>query len=434
MKICVIGLGYVGAVTSCCLASDGHEVIGVDLDATKVSLLASGHSPIVEERIPSITKNAIDSGKLKVTTELTCTAIEVDLIFICVGTPSAPNGSQNLTAVERVCQQIGGLLRDSNVKPCIVMRSTVPAGTTNGLVKQALESSSGGKAGLDFGLGFQPEFLREGSSVEDFYNPPMTVVAGDAMTIAQLQNLFGSLETEFVATEVETAELLKVSCNTFHALKINFANEIGRIAKSLGLDSRSVMDLLCRDTQLNISPAYLRPGFAFGGSCLPKDLRALLHVAKSNDVDVPMLSGILPSNDEHIETVARAAMTGQSRQVGLVGLSFKQGTDDLRESPLVRLAEILIGKGYELSIYDPAVQSAMLIGANKRYIESTIPHFSAMMRARLKDTVRPDSTVIVAHNHPELQVLLSRLKKEDLVVDLMGNVTNTPARVEGVAW
>ncbi len=434
MKICVIGLGYVGAVTSCCLARDGHEVLGVDLDSTKVELLASGRSPVIEEEIPEITKAAVESGKLRVTTELGPEVAESDIVFVCVGTPSAANGSQDLTAVERVCEQIGAVIAAADNTPAVVIRSTIPAGTTDTLVREALERSSGKQAGEGFGLGFQPEFLREGSSVKDFYNPPMTIIGGDEITASRLKALFESFPGEFIATDIRSAELLKVACNTFHAVKVNFANEIGRIAKSLDMDSRVVMQLLCEDKQLNISPAYLRPGFAFGGSCLPKDLRALLHVAKTNDVDVPMLQGVLPSNDMHIEMVANEIMAHGNRQVAFVGLSFKQGTDDLRESPMVRLAEMLIGKGYELTIYDAAVQTAMLMGSNKRFIETTIPHFEALMCDSLENAVAPGRTIVLAHKHDETATLLCGLSGDDLVIDLVGIDYTGPAEVIGVAW
>lgn len=434
MKISVVGLGYVGAVTSCCLAKEGHEVLGIDLDPDKVALLQSGTSPVIEEGIDEITSAAIASGRLQVTTELTQAAVDQDLIFVCVGTPSAANGSQDLTALERVCHQIGSLLEFADTQPSVVIRSTIPPGTTDDILHPILEGASNKTAGRDFGLGFQPEFLREGSSVNDFHNPPMTIVGGDALATDSVERLFAAFPGEFIATDVRSAELLKVACNTFHAVKVNFANEMGRISRSLGMDARVVMDLLCQDTQLNISRAYLRPGFAFGGSCLPKDLRALLHVAKSNDVDVPMLQGILPSNDEHIESVARMIMSHDSRKVGLVGLSFKQGTDDLRESPLVRLAEILIGKGYELSIYDPAVRVAMLIGSNKRFIESTIPHFSGLMKDSLHEVVETAGTVVVAHKHAELADIVARLPDTTQVVDLVGLDPVGEAGFHGVAW
>ena len=433
MKIVVVGLGYVGAVTSCCLARDGHDVVGVDLDQNKLDLLAKGVSPIIEQGIDEVTQAAFDSGRLKVDRSLTAVAIEGAVVFVCVGTPSADNGSQDLTAIERVCRQLGELLR--SVDGCeIVIRSTIPAGTTEGLLLPILEQCSGKVAGDGFGLAFQPEFLREGSSVSDFYNPPMTVVGGDERSVARLRELFGTLPGEFIATDVKSAELLKVACNTFHALKVNFANEIGRVATALDMDARIVMELLCRDKQLNISPAYLRPGFAFGGSCLPKDLRALLYTAKSHDVELPMLSGILPSNDLHIELIAKKIMAHSSRQVGFVGLSFKQGTDDLRESPLVRLAEILIGKGYAIKIYDPAVSVAMLTGGNKKYIETTIPHFAALMSDSLGELIAPDSVVIVAHKHDELESQLSTLPSTSLVFDLVGLHLEGNAEYQGVAW
>lgn len=434
MKITVIGLGYVGAVTSACLARDGHEVLGIDLDPVKIELLRNGQSPVFESEIPEITEIAVNSGRLRVAANIDSDALKSDVIFVCVGTPSAANGSQDLSAVSRVCEQIGAALSDTETSTAVVIRSTVPAGTTDTVVREALERSSGKQAGVDFGLGFQPEFLREGSSVHDFYHPPMTIVGGDAIAANRLQEIFRDFEGDFIATDVKSAELLKVACNSFHALKINFANEIGRIAQALGMDARNVMELLCEDKQLNISPAYLRPGFAFGGSCLPKDLRALLHVAKSNDVDVPMLQGILPSNDAQIELVARMIMNQPTRRVGLIGLSFKQGTDDLRESPLVRLAETLIGKGYELTIYDPAVKSALLLGSNKKFIESTIPHFAGLLCDELSQAVQPGQTTVIAHLHDKLESVLSTLDGETLVVDLVGIEPVGRAMFKGVAW
>lgn len=435
MKIAVIGLGYVGAVTSACLANEGHRVIGVDRDPTKLDLIRRGQAPVIEDEIDDRIAAAVRDRLLDVRSVVDHEVVSSDIVFVCVGTPSAPNGSQDLTAVERVCEQLGRVLSSHEASPAIVIRSTVPPGTTDGLVRRTLESSSGKQPGVDFGLGFQPEFLREGSSVKDFHRPPLTVVGGDERAIAAVRTLFGSFPGEFVATDTRTAELLKVACNTFHAVKVSFANEIGRLGQTLGMDPRTVMELLCADTQLNISPAYLRPGFAFGGSCLPKDLRALLYLAKSHDVDLPMLQGVLPSNVRHIDNAADMVMGAGHRNVGFIGLSFKQGTDDLRESPLVALAERLIGKGYVLKVYDPAVSLAMLVGSNKSFIEETIPHIGTMMCNSLQEVLEHADTVVLGHKSPEIEDTL-RCRQDSLacLVDLAGISAEGWQQYRGACW
>lgn len=422
MKICVIGLGYVGAVTSVCLTNDGHTVLGVDVDRAKLDLLTRGQAPIIEEGLQELTEKAARSGRLSVHESVDARVGECDLIFVCVGTPSAPNGSQSLVAVERVAEQLGAALRNAHGFPVIVLRSTVPPGTTDTLVKPLIERASGKKANVDFGLCFQPEFLREGSSVKDYYKPPFTIVGAESdRPIEMVRRLYGSLPAEFIATSTRTAEMVKLACNAFHALKVSFANEIGRLGRSLGVDARSVMDLVCRDRSLNISPAYLKPGFAYGGSCLPKDLRALLYLAKRNDVDLPLMLGVASSNTLHIEHAATLVKEHGSRKVGLFGLSFKPGTDDLRESPLVSLAEHLIGKGYDLRIYDPAVSLAHLIGANKRYIEQTIPHIGSLLSTNVEDICAHADVIVVGFRAPEVVEALQRWKKPGArIVDLVG--------------
>lgn len=435
MRISVIGLGYVGAVTSVCLAGDGHSVIGVDVDPTKLDLIRRGKAPIVEADIEARTSAAVTSGALQVQPDIDLRAVDVDLLFVCVGTPSAANGSQDLSALERVCAQLGEALAAGSAHPAIVIRSTVPPGTTEGTIRPILESTSGLRAGSDFGLCFQPEFLREGSSVKDFYHPPFTVVGGDATAVGAVERLFGDFPGEFVSTDSRSAELLKVACNTFHALKVVFANEIGRLGQRIGMDARRVMELLCMDQQLNISPAYLRPGFAFGGSCLPKDLRALLYLAKSNDVEMPMLQGILPSNTHHIDYAADLVMQGPSRDVALIGLSFKPGTDDLRESPLVALAERLIGKGYRLKIFDPAVSLAMLVGSNKRFIETTIPHIGTMLCDSLDHVLTHSESVILGHRSEEIEAALRRHRSHvHHLVDLAGASSSDWPSYRGICW
>jgi GDP-mannose 6-dehydrogenase len=437
-KISVIGLGYVGAVTAVCLTDDGHQVIGVDVDQSKLDLLMRGQAPIIEEGLQELTERAARSGRLTVSNRIDERVAASDLIFVCVGTPSAPNGSQSLVAVERVAEELGRLLREAPGFPVVVIRSTVPPGTTEKVLKPLLERASGKVANVGFGLCFQPEFLREGTSIKDYYQPPFTIVGADApRPIEVLRSLYGNLPAEFIPTSLANAEMMKLACNAFHALKVSFANEIGRLGRSVGVDARGVMELLCRDKSLNISPAYLRPGFAYGGSCLPKDLRALLYLAKRNDVDLPLLAGVASSNTLHIEHAAALVKAHGSRKIGMIGLSFKPGTDDLRESPLVSLAEHLIGKGYDLKIYDPAVSLAKLIGANKRYIEQTIPHIGTML-CELEEVCAHGDVLVVGFKAPEVLAALER-KSGAHVVDLAGVDTSASAKrsaanYSGICW
>jgi len=437
MKIGVVGLGYVGAVTAVCLARDGHTVVGVDVDRAKLDLLKQGKAPIVEEGLAEITAEAAASGRLLVEPAVDARLADCDIIFVCVGTPSAPNGSQSLVAVERVAEQLGQVLRNAAAFPVIVLRSTVPPGTTETVFRPLIEKASGKTVGVGFGLCFQPEFLREGSSVKDFYQPPFTVVgAANERSLVPLRTLFGSLPGEFIATDTRVAELLKLACNAFHALKISFANEIGRLGRSLDLDARSVMDLVCRDRSLNISTAYLRPGFAYGGSCLPKDLRALLFLAKRSDVDLPMLHGVTTTNAIHIDHAASLVKAHGSRKVALLGLSFKPGTDDLRESPLVALAEHLIGKGYECKIFDPAVSLSRLLGANKRYIEQTIPHLDSLLSEDLEAVCAHGDVLVVGFKTPAILAALGRhARGARAVVDLVGiDRAAISCTYHGICW
>lgn len=438
MKISIFGLGYVGAVSLACLARDGHEVFGVDIDETKLGLIRSGKSPIIEDGILELMAEVVQSGRVSVTASAAEAIAETDLSFVCVGTPSLPNGDQNLEAMMRLAEQLGDALRDKNSIHTIVVRSTVQPGTTEGSILPVIEDRSGKKAGEGFHLCFQPEFLREGSSIKDYDDPPMTIVGSDGeYPSAQLKRIFGNLPCKFIDTDVRTAEMLKYACNAFHTLKINFANEIGRICQPLGADSHRVMALLCEDKQLNISPAYLRPGFAFGGSCLPKDLRALLHMAKRNDVEVPMLSGLLPSNRIHIEHALDLILRRQKRRVGVVGLSFKSGTDDLRESPLVTLVENMIGKGLDLKIYDPEVQVSRLIGANRVYIENAIPHIGNLMCNSVEDVVGDVDIVVVGlSGEGIMSELRAHTREEQYILDLVGihDADEIAGDIQGICW
>ena len=438
MKISIFGLGYVGAVSMACLARDGHEVVGVDLDPLKLALIRSGRSPIVEEGIQELTAEVVASGKVRVTDDVAEAVRSTRLSFICVGTPSSPNGSQDLAAVKRVAEQIGAALRDKAEYHTVVMRSTIQPGSMEEVVRAGLESASGKRAHVDFGLGFQPEFLREGTSIKDYDNPPYTVIGTEDPRAAEVvREVFGHLPCEFVVTSVGVAEMLKYACNAFHAVKITFANEIGRLSRSVGVDSREVMDLVCRDRRLNISPAYLKPGFAFGGSCLPKDLRALTYVGKLNDVTTPMLGNVMGSNRAHVDHALELVTAPGKRRIGMVGLSFKAGTDDLRESPLVTVAERLIGKGYDLRIYDPEVNLSRLLGANKRYIETSIPHIGSLMSEDCAEVVRHAEVLVLGLGGKHvLPTIAGNLKAGQVVVDLVGVPQGElgPASYVGACW
>jgi len=436
--ISIFGLGYVGAVSLACLARDGHQVVGCDIDPAKLDLIRSRKSPILEEGIQELMRDVVDSGRVKVTNDATQAVNDSEVSFICVGTPSATNGSQDLAAILRLAEQIGAALKNKRGFHTVVVRSTVQPGTLEEKIEPILERESGKKSGVDFGLAFQPEFLREGSSIRDYDHPPYTIVGGNCeAAVNAVREIFQHLEARFLVTSIRVAETLKMSCNAFHALKITFANEIGRISQSLGIDSHEVMRLVCADTRLNISPAYLKPGFAFGGSCLPKDLRALTHIAKQNDLEVPMLASLLVSNRAHIDhAVDKILKLGRPR-VGMLGLSFKTGTDDLRESPLVMVAKRLIGEGCELRIFDPEVHLSRLLGANRSYIDAHIPHLGSLLCEHINEMIDPSEVVLVGLQQPALDAALqARLRQDQYVLDLV-NLPNRDllrCRYEGACW
>ncbi len=439
MKISIFGLGYVGAVSLACLARDGHQVIGVDIDATKLRLITEGKTPVVEEGMVELMQQVAASGLVTVTTDAEEAVLGSEISLVCVGTPSAANGSQDQGAILRLAEQMGRALRRKDTPHVVVFRSTLVPGTVEDVLRPLVERESGKKDGVDFHLCFQPEFLREGSSIRDYDKPPFTIVGGTAeAAFVKLQELFGHLPCKFLRTSVRAAEMMKYCCNNFHALKITFANETARICAALGVDPFEVMDLVCQDTQLNISRAYLKPGFAFGGSCLPKDLRATAYLAKTRDVEIPMLAAILASNQDHLDLAFdRVAATGR-RKVGFVGLSFKTGTDDLRESPLVTLAERLIGKGYELRVYDPEVHLARLLGANKSFIEQHLPHIGQMLQPDLVSVVGGSEVIVLGSSSPAvLDALVGALTPEQIVIDMVGLKPDHPlhkARVVGLSW
>jgi GDP-mannose 6-dehydrogenase len=436
-SISVFGLGYVGAVSLACLARDGHEIYGVDIDRTKLDLVRDGHSPIIEEGMQELMRAVVNGGGVTVTDSLREAILATDVSFICVGTPPQPNGNQDLSALLRLAAGIAEVLPEKSTRHLIVIRSTVKPGTIDDVLKPLIETKSGLKAGTDFSLCFQPEFLREGSSINDYDNPPFTIVGtDDNYAMDDLRAIFGHLPGEMIQTSVRTAEMLKFACNAFHAVKVTFANEMGRLCQSAGLDPLEIMKLVCMDRQLNISPAYLRPGFAFGGSCLPKDLKALLYLGKTNDVEVPMLANVMQSNRLHVDhAIAQVLATGK-RRIGVVGLSFKAGTDDLRESPLVAMVEHFIGKGLDVRIYDPAVNVSRLIGANRRFIEESIPHIASLMTTDIEALVQASETLVVAMKTPEVLAAVSRTRTEQHVIDLaqLPERRAGEAQYRGVCW
>jgi len=438
MRISIFGLGYVGAVSLACLAREGHHVTGVDVDAAKLRMISEGKTPVVEEGMVELMAKVAASGLVQVTTDAAKALRDTELSLICVGTPSAANGSQDQGAILRLCQQLGEALRDADHEHVFVFRSTLVPGTVEDVLRPILEKASGKKEGHDFHVCFQPEFLREGSSIRDYDHPPFTIVgANGEASVAALRRLFGHLPCDFHVTSVRSAEMVKYCCNNFHALKITFANETARLCDALGVDPFQVMDLVCRDTQLNISRAYLKPGFAFGGSCLPKDLRATMYLAKQHDVDLPMHGAILSSNRAHTDVALAKILETGKRRVGMIGLAFKSGTDDLRESPLVLLAEQLIGKGLTLRVYDPEVHLSSLLGGNRRYIEEHLPHIGALVRSDLEGVIADVDVLVVGLNDKRTVEGLSRLARADqVVIDLanIGGRSGLKADYVGLTW
>ena len=436
MKLSVFGLGYVGCVSAACLADAGNEVIGVDVNPTKVDIINDGKSPIIEAGINELISNVVKAGRLSATTDSAHAVHESELSLVCVGTPSNQNGSLHLRHVEQVCSEIGTALRTKNRRHIVVIRSTMLPGTIQNTVIPVLEQASGKKTVSDFGICINPEFLREGSSLKDYHAPPFTLIgADDKETISAVRSLYANIDAPVFETSLKTAEMVKYVCNCFHALKVSFANEIGNICKALEIDSHEVMDVFCQDRKLNLSPYYLKPGFAFGGSCLPKDLRAINYKAKELDVEAPVLSAILPSNRLQIERAVDMVVRSGKKRVGVLGFSFKEGTDDLRESPIVTLIETLIGKGYELALYDRHVSVAKLVGANKEYIEREIPHISKLMRSSVEAVLADADVVIIGNRADEFRSVPEQLRTDQHVVDLV-RMFDSPSNenYHGICW
>lgn len=438
MNVSIFGLGYVGCVSAACLARDGFDVIGVDINPDKVNLVRSGRSPIVEPGLQTLIEESVRAGRLSATQDSKEAVLASDVSLICVGTPSNGNGSLKMDYVESVCREIAGALAAKPDYHVVVLRSTVLPGTLRTRLLPILERCSGKRAGVDFGVCVNPEFLREGSAIRDYDEPSLIVIgeldpsAGDAVA-----SLYEKTNAPVARTAIETAETVKYANNAFHALKVVFANEIGTLCKAHGIDGQEVMDLVCQDKRLNISAAYLRPGFAFGGSCLPKDTRALLYRAKERDVEAPLLHAVLTSNQQHIERAIKMVENTGRKQIGVFGLGFKPETDDIRESPTVQLVETLVGRGYQVRIFDDQVELGRLMGANKAFLEQEIPHITLLMRSSLDEVIAESDVLVIANGNKMFRKLPELVGQDQTIIDLVGIAkvgTEGRERYEGICW
>ena len=421
MKIAIFGLGYVGSVSAACLADAGHEITGVDVDPHKLSLIQQGRAPVSEPGLDDLLARMVADGRLVVTDDTAAAVRKSDLSLVCVGTPSRRNGSLDTTFLERVIGQIGAALAQGSAYHVVAIRSTVLPGVVASRLMPLLEDASGRRAGDDVGICVNPEFLREGSAIRDFRRPPFTIIgATDRRAGDVLESMYAHLESPVHRVLPDEASMVKYSSNAFHAVKVAFANEIGAVCQQLAVDGATVMRIFAEDRDLNISPRYLRPGFGFGGSCLPKDLRAMVHLTRELDVVSPLLGNVLGSNDAHIQRTVDTVLGLRQRRVALLGLSFKVGSDDLRESPFVRLAESLIGKGIQLRIYDPDVAIGDVFGRNRAYIEEHLPHVGQLVAADLADVVSPADVVIISKRIADIGAVPALLRESQTVIDLVG--------------
>jgi GDP-mannose 6-dehydrogenase len=436
-SISIFGLGYVGSVSAACFAHMGHRVVGVDVSSAKVEMMASGRSPIVEARMTELVAEAHQASLLSATTDPCAAILQSEISFVCVGTPSLRSGKLDLSHVEHVASGIGEALKRKDSYHVVVLRSTVLPGTTESLVIPAIEKASGKRAGKDFAVCYNPEFMREASAVADFLNPPYTIVgAGDPSQRTLIRELYSGLPGQFFETSIRVAEMVKYVSNVFHAVKVCFGNEIGTLCKGMGVDSEEVTRIFTSDTKLNISPAYLSPGFAFGGSCLPKDLRAVTYKAKELDLKLPMLESLLPSNAEQLDRAVEAVLRSNKRKISVLGLSFKSGTDDLRESPQVQLVKRLLGEGCQLRIWDKDVSLGRLAGSNRQYIEEVIPHIGSLLSSDLPEVVKSGEVVIVGTKVDKEQ-LNEHLRDGQMVIDLVNLSSKArpkAASYEGICW
>ena len=438
MRVVVVGLGYVGSVCSACLAERGHDVVGVDTSTFKVDCIRRGESPIVEKGLPELIGRAVKDGRLTATTRIAEAMPGADIVLVCVGTPSADDGSLDLTHVKRACAEVGAGLRGAGRFVTVVMRSTMLPGSVLKELAPVIEQAAGGKAGKDFGVAYNPEFLREGTAVEDFFGADYTILgAGCTRSGEALKQLYAGVGGELIVTEIPSAEMLKYVNNSYHALKVAFANEFGRLCKREGVDSHEVMRLMRRDTKLNISGAYLSPGFAFGGSCLPKDLRAVNSRARHNDMDLPVLMSIMRSNELHVAESVALIERFKLRKLGFLGLSFKAGTDDLRESPILRVIGTLVGKGYDVRLHDPSIDMERVLGANRRFVEDELPYLPERLRPSLDDVLAHAEVIVIGNRSAEYRTIGPRLRKGQIVVDLVAaldRATVTDGEYHGLAW
>ncbi|PYB73926.1 nucleotide sugar dehydrogenase [Rhizobium wuzhouense] len=436
MKISIFGAGYVGAVSAACLVKEGHHVTAVDPDPNKIGPLMAGKSPIIEPGLEEIIRDGVASGRLTATHDAAAAIAATDLSLICVGTPSLPDGSLNTEYLKRVAEDIGAAIKLKNTFHSVVVRSTCLPGTTESIVVPALEAASGMKAAEDFGIAYLPEFLRESTAIKDYYDPGVIVFgASDKFTLDRLEAIHAPINRPKFVVDIKTAEGIKYTNNAWHALKISFSNEIGNILSKAGIDSHVALDILCADDRLNISKAYLTPGFAFGGSCLPKDLRALISMSRRQGTPAPLLEATLSANEVQINRAYSLIANQGSRKVGIVGLSFKPDTDDLRESPLVELAERLYGRGYQIKIFDPNIRMNRLTGANASFVSARLPHLAELLNEDI-DSVLSDSDVIVVGNRAEMNGSLKRVKPETHIIDLVrvDKTLRSEGNYHGICW
>jgi GDP-mannose 6-dehydrogenase len=436
MNVSVLGLGYVGAVSSACFSDLGHTVIGVDVNAQKVGFINDGKSPIVEAQLEDLIGKGVKSGKLSATIDLSKAIHNTEISIICVGTPSLPNGGIDLTHIYEICTEIGTILRDKKSFHTVVIRSTVSPGTVM-YCAELIQRESGKTLNVDFGMASNPEFLREGTAVKDFFGPPYTIIGATCPQSEEvLKKLYTGIEAPLYALKSAEAEMIKYANNNFHALKVTFANEIGNICKELSIDGHKVMDIVTKDSKLNLSPYYMKPGFAFGGSCLPKDVRALNYKANSMDLKVPMLSSLLVSNEYQLQRVLQMVYNTRMRKVGILGFAFKNGTDDLRESPVVSLIETLFGKGYKLSLYDSNVSYARLLGKNKEYIETHVPHMVDLIRNTIEEVCKESEVIIIGNKSKEFKRVFDLVTPSQTIIDLVriDDERTTSGNYVGICW
>jgi len=438
MKISLFGLGYVGVVSAACLAKEGHKVIGVDVNPQKVEMIKNKKSPIIEEQIEELISQTVQAGSLLATTEIEKAILSTKVSMVCVGTPSLKNGNLDLQYVKRVCQQIGKVLARKKEFHTVVIRSTVLPGTTEDILIPILEESSGKKALNDFTVCFNPEFLREATSVYDFYHPPYTLVGeSDKRAGDVVEKIYSCLDAPFLRSNIKVAEMVKYVNNSFHGLKVAFANEIGLICNRLKIDGHQVMDIFCMDDKLNLSSYYFKPGFAFGGSCLPKDLKAITYKSKELDLELPVMQSIMKSNQAQIQQGIDMVLSTKKKRVGVMGLSFKAGTDDLRESPLVILVEALIGKGLEVRIYDKNVSLAKIFGSNKEYIEKEIPHISQLMCSDLDELLESSEVIVIGNKARNFENAIKIKSKDKIIIDLVRitqDIEKLGGLYRGIGW